>query len=76
MKPKDLDYMPLNGTEYFDGSKWVCPMNFEKAIKGENARDSVYIHDVTLRDGEQTCGLTWNEVQRVRIGVALNVLGV
>ena len=33
MKPKDLDYMPLNGTEYFDGSKWVCPMNFEKAIE-------------------------------------------
>lgn len=76
MKPNDLDYMPLNGTEYFDGSKWVCPMNFEKAIKGENARDSVYIHDVTLRDGEQTCGLTWNEDQRVRIGVALNELGV
>ena len=72
MKPKDLDYMKLNGTPYFDESRWVSPLNYEREIQGENARDSIYIHDVTLRDGEQTCGLTWSEDQRVRIGVALN----
>ncbi|PNQ04098.1 homocitrate synthase [Mesotoga sp. SC_NapDC3] len=76
MKPKDLDYMKLNGTPYFDESRWVSPLNYERDIQGENAKDSIYIHDVTLRDGEQTCGLTWSEDQRVRIGVALNDLGV
>lgn len=73
---KELDSMPLKNTPYFDGSKWVCPLNFEPDIRGENSKDEVYIHDVTLRDGEQTCGLTWNEDQRVKIGEALNELGV
>nr|WP_244969199.1 hypothetical protein [Tissierella praeacuta] len=37
---------------------------------------NVYIHDVTLRDGEQTCGLNWTEQERVDIAVALDKLGV
>jgi len=76
MKPKELKDMPLNDTPYFDNTKWVCPKNFDKKIKGENALDNIYIHDVTLRDGEQTCGLTWNEDQRVKIATALNEFGV
>lgn len=75
MKINELSAMPLNGTPYFDGEKWVCPLNFDSSIKGDS-KSEVYIHDVTLRDGEQTCGLTWNEDQRVFIGEALNELGV
>lgn len=75
MKIKELPAMPLNNTPYFDGEKWVCPLNFDKNIRGESA-SNVYIHDVTLRDGEQTCGLSWSEDERVFIAEALNELGV
>ncbi len=76
MKAKELKEMQLNNTPYFDNTKWVCPKNFDEKIRGENALENIYIHDVTLRDGEQTCGLTWNEEQRVKIALALNDLGV
>lgn len=71
-----LENMPLEGTPYYSDKKWVSPQNFEPEVVTEEASRSVYIHDVTLRDGEQTCGLNWTEDERVRIAVALDEIGV
>lgn len=38
--------------------------------------ERVKIHDVTLRDGEQTCRLVWKEDERVYIAESLSDLGV
>ncbi|OPZ64877.1 MAG: 2-isopropylmalate synthase [Firmicutes bacterium ADurb.Bin506] len=74
---KVLDNMPMEGAPWFEkGVKWVSPMNFDPAVMPASTSKRVYIHDVTLRDGEQTCGLNWTEDERVEIGVALDDLGV
>lgn len=73
---KLLENMPMEGAPYFGEKKWVSPLNFIPEVKGKNTSSKVYIHDVTLRDGEQTCGLNWTEDERVDIAVALNDLGV
>ena len=74
---KILDNMPMEGSPWFErGIKWVSPMNFDPSVRPETTSKRVYIHDVTLRDGEQTCGLNWTEDERVEIGVALDKLGV
>lgn len=74
---KVLDNMPMEGAPWFEkGIKWVSPMNFDPAVMPASTSKRVYIHDVTLRDGEQTCGLNWTEDERVEIGVALDDLGV
>jgi len=74
---KILDNIPMEGSPWFEyGAKWVSPMNFDPEVRPETTSQRVYIHDVTLRDGEQTCGLNWTEDERVEIGVALDQLGV
>lgn len=74
---KVLDNMPMEGAPWYEkGVKWVSPMNFDPAVMPESTSKRVYIHDVTLRDGEQTCGLNWTEDERVEIAVALDDLGV
>lgn len=75
-KIKDLPGMPMNNTPYFDDSRWVSPLNFMDGAQFKRFPKRVSIHDVTLRDGEQTCGLVWREDDRVRIGEALSDLGV
>lgn len=73
---QELPYYPLAGKPYFDNdTKWVSPLNFlPEAMEGFPG--SVYIYDVTLRDGEQTPGVTFREDERVRIACALAELGV
>ncbi|HPU62416.1 MAG TPA: homocitrate synthase [Bacillota bacterium] len=74
---KILDNMPMEGTPWFEkGIKWVSPMNFDPNVRPETTSKRIYIHDVTLRDGEQTCGLHWTEDERVEIALALDRLGV
>ena len=73
---KILENMPMEGAPYFNSKKWVSPMNFLSEVMPETTSKKIYIHDVTLRDGEQTCGLNWTEDERVDIAVALNKLGV
>lgn len=73
---KELPGMPLKGTQYFDDMRWVSPLNFLDGASSGRLPEKVSIHDVTLRDGEQTCGLVWREDDRVRIGEALSDLGV
>ncbi|WP_313755608.1 hypothetical protein [Tissierella sp.] len=73
---KIIENMPMEGTPYFNEKKWVSPMNFLSEVMTNTTSKKVYIHDVTLRDGEQTCGLNWTEQERVDIAVALDKLGV
>ena len=73
-KLRELPEMPMLGQPYFSDKKWVSPVNFEVATP--EMSKSIYIHDVTLRDGEQTCGLNWTEQERIDIALALNDLGV
>ncbi len=64
-KLRELPEMPMLGQPYFSDKKWVSPVNFEVATP--EMSKSIYIHDVTLRDGEQTCGLNWTEQERIGI---------
>ena len=73
---KILENMPMEGAPYYSDKKWVSPMNFLPEVMPKTTSKKIYIHDVTLRDGEQTCGLNWTEDERVDIAVALNDLGV
>jgi len=76
MNIREINEMKLLGTPYFDNSRWVSPMNFMSEASYKNFPSKIKIHDVTLRDGEQTCGLVWREDERVRIALALDELGV
>lgn len=73
---KIIENMKMQGAPYFNEKKWVSPMNFLNEVMPDYTSRKIYIHDVTLRDGEQTCGLNWTEDERVDIAVALNKLGV
>lgn len=73
---KELPGMPMRGSPWFDDQRWVSPTNFRDEALHDRMPERVSIHDVTLRDGEQTCGLVWREDDRVRIAEALNDLGV
>lgn len=73
---KIIENMPMEGTPYYSDKKWVSPMNFLPEVMPKTTPKKIYIHDVTLRDGEQTCGLNWTEDERVDIAIALNDLGV
>lgn len=73
---KEFDDFKLIGQPWYDESKWVSPMNHEKGVMTNTLSPSIYIHDVTLRDGEQTTGLNWTEEERIEIALLLNDLGV
>lgn len=73
---KVIENMQMSGAPYFNDKKWVSPMNFLSEVMPNTTSKKIYIHDVTLRDGEQTCGLNWTEEERVDIALELNKLGV
>lgn len=58
---------------YKEGVKWTTRHNFELEKKHI---DKVIIHDVTLRDGDQTPGTAFLEDERVRVADALAELKV
>ncbi|MEL7622343.1 MAG: hypothetical protein AAGU12_02025 [Clostridiales bacterium] len=70
-----LEGMELYGKPWFNEDYWVSPINHEAGIRGRYP-DEVLIYDVTLRDGEQTPGVCWNEDERVRIALALEEIGL
>lgn len=73
---KEFDDFKMQGTPWYDETKWASPMNFEEGVMTDTLPKSIYIHDVTLRDGEQTVGLNWTEEERMEIALMLNDLGV
>lgn len=55
----------------------VSPLNFESEIvEGYKFPDKVFLHDVTLRDGEQTPGVVFDHDSRIEIAKMLSELGV
>jgi 2-isopropylmalate synthase len=62
---------------FFSDAWWVSPMNFAPEAYPDGLRDqTIYIHDVTLRDGEQSPGVAFKEDERIRIAEALSDVGV
>ncbi len=56
---------------------WVSPYNFSNhVIKQLNFPEKIEIHDVTLRDGEQTPGVVLRADEKLEIAKALDELGV
>ena len=52
------DITRLKGKEHFQNGKyWVSPLNFEDEVIADFRGKTIQIHDVTLRDGEQTVGV-------------------
>lgn len=75
MKMNLIEGIELYGAPYFDSQYWVSPINYEDQVK-KNYPEKVTIFDVTLRDGEQTPGVAWNEDERVRVALALEKMGI
>ena len=54
-----------------------CPLNLMDEVKKDNRTPKkVYIHDSTLRDGEQFAGVVFNKDDKIKIGKALSECGV
>jgi len=60
---------------YKENVKWTTRHNWELEDKTKR-RDYIEIHDVTLRDGDQTPGAVFLEAERVRIADALAELKI
>lgn len=71
----DLERLKKQRT-FKDKQYWGCPANFEGDNNQGMAGKKVRIHDVTLRDGEQTSKLAFSMGDRVRVAQALDEMGV
>jgi 2-isopropylmalate synthase len=76
----DLNYegFPLENVPYYEpGKYWVSPMNFiPGAMDTSDIQDQVLVHDVSLRDGEQTPGVVFTKQDRIEMARLLSELGI
>lgn len=74
---EETEGIPIKNVPYFDEQKWLSPLNFmEEVTEPDLAQRKVTIHDVTLRDGEQTPGVAWKEDERVLLAQVLDEIGI
>jgi 2-isopropylmalate synthase len=68
---------PLENVPYFKKDTfWLSPMNFApEAYDLSRVAKKVLIHDVTLRDGEQTPDVVFKPDERIKLAVELDNLG-
>ncbi len=69
--------MTSDNGNYYGDNWWVSPYNsLANSELGLKLPKKVQLHDVTLRDGEQTPGIVFNKDDKVNISRALSELGV
>lgn len=74
---EETEGISIKDAPYFSEQKWLSPLNFMEEVTGPNlAEREITIHDVTLRDGEQTPGVAWKEDERVLLALALDEIGI
>lgn len=62
---------------YFEEGKWSSPFNYWPEIQEQLKHPKkVLIHDVTLRDGEQTARVTFTPEEKIFLAQELDKLGV
>ncbi|PNR92280.1 LeuA family protein [Petrotoga sp. 9PWA.NaAc.5.4] len=62
---------------YFTDEKWITHLNYIDEVRSQmKIPEKVIIHDVTLRDGEQTAGIVFTEDEKVFIAQELDKIGV
>lgn len=73
----NLSNMPIEGKEFFRKEFWAPPMNFENRLTDKfNLQENIYVHDTTLRDGEQTPGVAFTIDEKIMIAHELDKAGV
>ena len=75
---QNYEGLSLENVPYYQKDRfWVSPMNYlPETYDMSNAQKKILIHDVTLRDGEQTPHVVFKMDERLRIAEALSDLGV
>ena len=74
---EETEGIPIKGVPYFGEEKWLSPLNFMPEVVGTGLNErKIAIHDVTLRDGEQTPGVVWKEDERVLLAQAFDEIGI
>ena len=71
-----LDGIKLTRQRYFTDQWWTSSFNYTEMARPATISENVSIHDVTLRDGEQTPGVVWLPEERAAIAQALSDAGV
>jgi methanogen homocitrate synthase len=67
----------MNEKLFHNEHYWVSPYNYFDEVRGQfQLPDRLKIHDVTLRDGEQSPGVAFRADDKVRIAKLLDELGV
>ncbi len=62
---------------YFSKDHWVSPLNWIPEVREQmDIPERVFIHDVTLRDGEQTARIAFTPEEKIYIAKKLDQLGV
>ena len=60
--------MPIEEREFFREEFWAPLMNFQSRLTDKfNLQEKIYVHDVTLRDGEQTSGVAFTIDEKITI---------
>lgn len=73
----NLSYMPIEEREFFREEFWAPPMNFQSRLTDKfNLQERIYVHDATLRDGEQTPGVAFTIDEKIMIAHELDKAGV